>query len=440
MRIIPFVASMPMLIVGLLMAQLSLADELAVGQEAPSLDALLKPVSQASTGISSLRLQMLTDAGRTVGFRGGLLARTKQLRESLQARGQQLDTLYNFTPLMSAQGSLPPVIVRSQDIASISSDQIRTADRSYSIEREERFVSVPPTWRDYLYIGLNGTQAVDLPQHEVRPKNDEEAAVWQEAVKAGWSDGQRQAEAILQANFNRLTRDYGGMVLYAQLRQKGMVSQTKVAESQQTVTGDGQRILVGETSRRIAGRAQFDTNPDNWRPVSADRVSLPGQARLISASLASIPASEDTDTLQIDLQQTEAGDIQRGEADKKAKEEALRLAEAEQVKKAAEAEKLKQAEEAKRREVLTLRVADGQWLPDAISIYLSKQQPPMDLEWNAPSQFRLERGLAVHADQPEKAIFNVVRNYGLSICVHRGNVKPVVEVYPAGSEEEKCRD
>lgn len=96
--------------------------------------------------------------------------------------------------------------------------------------------------------------------------------------------------------------------------------------------------------------------------------------------------------------------------------------------------------EAKSREVLTLRVADGQWLPDAISAYLANQAQPMDLEWNAPSQFRLERGLAVYSEKPQKAVFDIVRNYGLSVCVHLGNVKPVLEVYPASSDEEKCRE
>lgn len=97
--------------------------------------------------------------------------------------------------------------------------------------------------------------------------------------------------------------------------------------------------------------------------------------------------------------------------------------------------------EVKRNEQLTLHVADGQWLPDAISSYLAQLPQPMDLEWNAPSQYRLERGLAVYNDIAQLAVFNVVRNYGLSVCVWKGNVKPVLEVFPAGSEEEeKCRD
>ncbi|KIA80775.1 hypothetical protein QR66_08350 [Chromobacterium piscinae] len=99
-----------------------------------------------------------------------------------------------------------------------------------------------------------------------------------------------------------------------------------------------------------------------------------------------------------------------------------------------------QAAEARRRGLLTLRVAGGQWLPEAIQNYLDQQAAPMDLEWNVPSQYRIERGLAEYGDTPQQAVFSVVRHYGLSVCVWKGNVKPVLEVYQAGVDEEKCRD
>ena len=105
-----------------------------------------------------------------------------------------------------------------------------------------------------------------------------------------------------------------------------------------------------------------------------------------------------------------------------------------------QAEAAKVAQFAKQRAQLTLRVAGGQWLPDAIRAYLDQQAKPMDLEWNAPSQFRMERGIAQYADSPQEAVFAVVRHYGLSVCVWQGNVKPVLEIYQATQDEDKCRD
>lgn len=248
-------------------AKEALAAAPARDDPAVTLDALLNPPSKASTGVSDLRAQMLTDAGKTVGFRGGMAARARVLMQALAARSEQLDTMFQFSPLINKNGTIPPVIVEARDVAAFSPDQIRTATRVYKIEKEERFVSVPPTWRDYLFTGLPVKGAVDLPTLEARPQSSREEAIWKDAVRAGWMDGQKQADAILQANFNRLTRDYSGMLLYSTLLQQGMVSTTRVAESQQTVTGEGKQLVLGDKLRRVTKKATFETDAGKWRPT-----------------------------------------------------------------------------------------------------------------------------------------------------------------------------
>lgn len=232
-----------------------------------TLDSLLNPPSKATTGLTDLRMQMLTEAGKTVGFRGGMAARARVLRDALNARAENLDTIFQFSPLINRNGTIPPVIVEARELSSFSPDQIRTANRVYKIEKEERFVSVPPTWRDYLFVGLPMKGGVDLPTFDTRPQNGNEEAVWRDAVKNGWSAGEQQADAILAANFNRLTRDYTGMVRYSTLVQEGMISTTRVAESRQTVTGDGRQLMLGDTLRRVTSKATFETNPNKWSPT-----------------------------------------------------------------------------------------------------------------------------------------------------------------------------
>jgi len=246
-----------------------------------TLDALLNPVSNASTGVTALRTQMLTDAGKTVGFRGGMAARARELVGALKARSERLDTIFQFSPLINKNGTIPPVIVEARDLSSFGPDQIRTATRAYKIEKEERFVSVPPTWRDYLYVGLPVKGGVELPRFEARPQDSKEEAIWRDAVKAGWEDGQKQADAILSANFNRLTRDYAGMLLYSSLLQQGMISATRVAESQQTVNGDGKKLVLGDKLRRVTSKASFELDQNKWRPTvnrGQAPASKPGQS------------------------------------------------------------------------------------------------------------------------------------------------------------------
>lgn len=237
-------------------------------ESAPAtLDALLNPRATATGNTSPLRIQMISDAGRTVGFRGGVASRAAAIRASLEKRGPELDSLFNFAPLIMPSGALPPVIVEAQDVASFSSQQYRIASTVYRIERGERFVSVPPTWRDYLYTGLPTNPNVALPIAEAQPKTTEETEAWQRAVRAGWQDGLAHAAAILRANFSRMTRDYNGMLAYSTLLQKGMISQTRVAETQRVVTGNANELMIGDTTRKLTAPAQLQPDANRWTPA-----------------------------------------------------------------------------------------------------------------------------------------------------------------------------
>ena len=251
---------------------------------APTLDALSNPPSKASTGVPDLRAQMLRDAAHTVGFRGGMAARTQELLGALNRRAETLSAMFQFAPLVSPSGTVPPVIEAARDVATFTPDQVRKANHVYKIEREERFVSVPPSWREYLLVGLPTKPTVDLPDLAARPQNDQEEVIWKAGVADGWAEGRSQADEILASNFHRIVRDYTGMMTYATLLQHGMISTTRVAESQQTVTGDTRQIVLGDTLLRMTAKAGFETDPRRWTPMVR---SAPSAAR--AASPASAP-------------------------------------------------------------------------------------------------------------------------------------------------------
>lgn len=79
-----------------------------------------------------------------------------------------LNALYDFRPLISPEGWLPPVIDEAQDVAHITPDQIRTSSRVWTIIRPERFVSNPPGWRDHFSGAFNnshlGTEGSVVPE------------------------------------------------------------------------------------------------------------------------------------------------------------------------------------------------------------------------------------------------------------------------------------
>jgi hypothetical protein len=109
-------------------------------------------------------------------------------------------------------------------------------------------------------------------------------------VKQGWQEGADQALAILDANFNRLTRDYKGMLLYSPLLQQGMVGQSQVAESQQTVTGDGGQLTLGDKMRRLVGKAEFQVDAARWRPTIKVGALPPPPAPVPAKTTAVVPA------------------------------------------------------------------------------------------------------------------------------------------------------
>jgi len=131
--------------------------------EAPmTLDSLLSPIAKADAQVNGIRAKMIGDAGQTVGFRAGMASRARTLTKNLDARIAELDALFQFSTLVRPDGTIPPVIVEATDVVSFSPDQFRVAGHVYRIEKEERFVSVPPTWRNYLFAGLSAKEKIEL--------------------------------------------------------------------------------------------------------------------------------------------------------------------------------------------------------------------------------------------------------------------------------------
>ncbi|HFQ7030012.1 TPA: type IV secretory system conjugative DNA transfer family protein [Yersinia enterocolitica] len=232
---------------------------------AKSMDYYLNPPDQ-NDDVDDVRTSMLNEAAHTIGFRGGKAERAQEIRTAVEKQRSNLDYMYSFQPLISREGYLPPVIVEAKDVAHITNDQIRTATRAYDIVVPARFVSNPPTWKSYLLTGLMA-QKIDLPEAAAMPKDGKQRDIWKRAIALGWADGRVKADEIFVSNFNRLTRDYTGMLRYSTLLQQDMITAPVITQQQQTVTGDKNRLLLGDKVKRMKRQAEFDTNKRNWSPT-----------------------------------------------------------------------------------------------------------------------------------------------------------------------------
>lgn len=221
--------------------------------------------NNTDSNINSIRRQAIQDTALSLGAQAGLAWRAHQLNQVLVENQANLNRIFNFTPLILKNNVLPPVLVEGDDTLNLASPTaIRLADKVYKIELPPRFITVPPTWRDYLWSDYRNP---DKPNTTLLPKNSDERTMWNQYIKVGWQAGVKQADQIFSINLGRLKRDYAGMILYRKLLAQNMVSPPFVAKLALGVTGNGNMMRINDTVLRITSTSQLNTNAKTWKPI-----------------------------------------------------------------------------------------------------------------------------------------------------------------------------
>ena len=226
-------------------------------------------------GKSALPIDIRNDAVReaalSYGARGGLNWRTYYIRQEIETRARYLDKVYDFHQLLIAAPSglliEPPVIGESVDAMIIEQGglQAAVADRVYNIGRNARIVSTSRTWRMYLERQWG---EVNPPPDILLPETKEEQAKWDEWFEKGWQAGVDQADQIFQADLNKLSSDYQGMVRYRTLLSQGMVSPPYALQVDRGVTGGGNEMRIGDRNVSITGLPALKPGTQEWSPAN----------------------------------------------------------------------------------------------------------------------------------------------------------------------------
>jgi defect-in-organelle-trafficking protein DotC len=221
---------------------------------------------QDSADTLSIRLKGVRQAAEELGVQSALADESTVINGVLEAHSYQLSQVFNFRLLMYKDSVLPPVIVSAENELRISEsgDDIRVGGKSYHIIEQVRFVTAPPTWRDYLIMNY---PYPDYPNPAMLPKNSKEREAWKEGLSAGWKEGVAQALSIYQVNLGRLNRDFNGMVLYRELLAQNMVSPFYVVKQDKGITGDASHITVDDQSWQISAKPQLQLHSQLWQPV-----------------------------------------------------------------------------------------------------------------------------------------------------------------------------
>ncbi|MFI4957204.1 MAG: type IV secretion system DotC family protein [Gammaproteobacteria bacterium] len=222
--------------------------------------------TQAKT--NHIRMQAIRDTALSISARTALAVRGQAINQMMGQQQSYLDQVFNFQGLMIEGGILPPVMLESRNDLSLSDGQnIRVADRTYRIIKQARFVTLPPSWREYLVMDETRPSPPDV---SLLPSTSEEKKVWQASVVEGWDNGVVQANQIYEANLARLKRDYQGMVRYRMLLAQNMVSAPQVAQKDLGVTGGGEALSVNDRILTIKALPSLKSNSEEWTPSVND--------------------------------------------------------------------------------------------------------------------------------------------------------------------------
>ena len=218
-----------------------------------------------------IRGDAIKEAALSFGARGGLAWRTFHIRNELEARARYMDKVFDFRQLLipAPSGLLiePPIISEAMDATLIDNRGMDAAlaDRVLNINENSRIVTAPRTWRSYLERQWGD---VEPPPDILRPANDDEREIWSARVNEGWQRGVEQADDIFQADLNRLSADFKGMVRYRSLLAQGMVSPPYATQVDRGITGGGDTMRIGDRALTITELPQLQTGYKKWQPAN----------------------------------------------------------------------------------------------------------------------------------------------------------------------------
>ena len=217
-----------------------------------------------------IRKDAMREAALSYGARGGLAWRTYHIRQEMETRARYLDQVFDFRQLLIAAPSgmmiEPPIISESLDAMAIEQggQNAAVADRVLNIGRNARIVSTARTWRAYLERQWG---EVSPPPELLLPSTGEEQVQWDMWFDEGWKAGVEQADEIFQADLNKLTADYQGMVRYRTLLSQGMVSPPLALQVDRGVTGGGSEMRIGDRGLSITG-SSLQAETQEWSPAN----------------------------------------------------------------------------------------------------------------------------------------------------------------------------
>lgn len=248
-----------------------------------------------STAVSytNIREQALQEAALALGTQGGLAYEAGQINTVVNQNAAMLDRIFDFNQVMYEDNVMPPILNTANNLVNINpaGDTIRIAGVTYTILAPARFVTVPPTWRDYIWLNY---PPPDLPDKSLLPENKTEEAFWQQTIAQGWQQGLAQAMSIFTINLNLLVQSFNGMVLYKELLEQNMVSPYAVDRTEQGITGNGKHMVIDDQTLQLTTQPELLYNGSSrWQalPIAVQQPAISQSNSINQAPVSTDPSS-----------------------------------------------------------------------------------------------------------------------------------------------------
>lgn len=205
----------------------------------------------------------------TYGSQSGFHWKSNQISSYLNDHSSELDQVFNFNALLMQHNILPPVVAEYGKTYSIeSNDTVRITDKEIRMVAPARFVSVAPSWRDY--IVLHAHEPEDPPA-SLMPLTDYELVLWKEYLQIGWDAGVDQAVTDFENKLAELNRDFQGMILYHILHIQNMISAPYTETTNLGITGDSHGLRLNDKIIHIEKPSLLNPLTNQWHPILYDK-------------------------------------------------------------------------------------------------------------------------------------------------------------------------
>lgn len=241
-----------------------------------NLQELLNPSSQSSLEVhvsdieQQARIEAMLELVTQKGIKLGINDYLSDARSAINSQERNLDTIYNFRPYMIKDVVIPPVVIESKNLVeNPNSLAYKTTKQTYRIDKQARFSTRAPDWRQYLTFPIldSAVDYVTFIPKEMLPSSDQEQKIWKQEAEKAYKLGLIEGRNIVEDAVGRLNKDYIGMITFHKFVLEGKLSMPAFSSQSLAVSSTKDTMALDTKLLQIQQLPQFNSNIETWKPV-----------------------------------------------------------------------------------------------------------------------------------------------------------------------------